>query len=663
MTEPLHFLLLGLASGAVYAALGISLVTVYKGTGVLNIAVGAMAAFPAFVYDELRRTGDLVLPLGPLGRIPTGGPRGTLVSLALALAVAALLGALIYLLVFKPLRGAPPLVRIVASVGVMLVLQALILVQFGSQTRSVAPLLPSGPVSVVGTTVPSDRIWLAVVVTLMTILLAAALRWTRIGLALRAAAESEKGAVLIGLSPDRLAITAWTVGSVVAALFAILVAPVTGLNGAILTLLVVPALAAALLGGLQRLGMTLGAGLAIGILQAEMSWLQTLAWYPEWARTGVKEGLPFLVIVVVLFVAGDRIPSRGTMLARRLPAAPEARHPGRTALIAGVAAIGVLALLPGGYRFAMMTSLAMALLALSLVVLTGFVGQVSLAQAAFAGIAGFTLSRLATDLGIGFPTAPILAALAAGAIGLIAGLPALRIRGDHLAIATLAAAMAAEQFLFKNPALVGGMGGNPVPNPTIGGVDLGVRLDGEFPRMAFAVLLVVVLAGAGWAVANLRSSRTGQRMLAVRSNERAAAAVGIDVARTKLTAFVISALIAGLGGAMLGYLRGTLSVESFSVFVSLQLLALAYLGGITTVSGAIVAGMLAPGGLLFVVVDRNIALGQYYLLLSGVGLVVTAILNPEGIVAAVRSVCSRGKMSSEEQPREEAKQIASTGPR
>jgi len=166
-------------------------------------------------------------------------------------------------------------------------------------------------------------------------------------------------------------------------------------------------------------------------------------------------------------------------------------------------------------------------------------------------------------------------------------------------------------------------------------------------------------------VTNLIRSGTGRRMLAVRSNERAAAAVGVSVSATKLLAFAVASGLAGMGGCFIGYSRGQLSAESFSVFTSLTFLAFAYLGGITSVGGALVAGLSAPLGLMFVVMDRNVDLGQSYALLAGVGLVTTAIFNPQGVAGKTaegfaesrqRKSAKSGKVPKEQETRHDVVQ-------
>ena len=630
MTDHLLFLIVGLGAGAAYAAIGMAVVTTYRGTGVINIAQGAMAMWAAFVYDELRRQGDLVLPVG---RVDLGDGLATWPALAAGVAAAAVLGLLLHLVVFRPLRSAPPLAKVVASVGVAITLQALVVLRFGTGRRAVPPALPDDPVRIGALSFSRDRIWFAALVVAIAVMLWAYGRFTRAGLATRAAAESERGAILLGYSPDRLAAATWVLSAVVGGTVAVFVSPSVGLEPASWTLMVVPGLACALLGRLTSVGVACAAGLALGAVESEITLLSARTWWPDWATVGVAESVPLLVIVAALFLLGPRLPARGSATVDPLPPVPRPRvqAPVVGALVA--AGVGALLLTEGSYRFGLITSMIVALMALSLVVLTGLVGQISLAQAAFAGSAGFALSKVGT--GLPFPLPLLVAALAATALGLLVAVPALRVRGVQLAVVTLAAGVAIENFVFENPKLTPTTG-NIIPDPRLLGLDLGVRRGAEVARWQFGILVLLVLTLAALAVANLIRSGTGRALLAVRSNERAAASLGVDVAAAKLVAFGMSAFLAGLGGALIGYSRGQLSATSFGVSVSLTLLAFAYLGGITSVGGALVAGTLAPLGIGYVVLDRATDLGEHYLLVSGILLVATAVLNPGGIAGTVR---------------------------
>ena len=592
----------------------------HRASGVLNFAHGAMAMYVTYVFAELRDSG------GPASFLP--------VAMALALLVAAVLGLLVHLLVFRPLRTAPPLSKVVASVGLMGVLQAAATLQFGPENRIVAAVLPADPVDLLGVTVPGDRLLLAAAAVATAAALAAVYRWTRFGLATRAAAEDESAAALLGHSPDRLAAVNWVLASVLAGAGGILLAPITALNPVSYTLFVVPALAAAVVGRMSRFGVTTAAALALGMaqsevvkLQSELSWLRTL---------NLRDGLPFLVIVVVVVWRGRLVPDRATPGAARLPRAGLPTRPGLALAGCGAAGTVALTVLSGSWRLGLIRSLIAAVVCLSIVVLTGYVGQLSLAQLALAGVAGFSLARLHTTLHVPFPLAPLLAACAAALVGLLVGLASRRVRGIDLAVVTLAAGIAVEELLFKNDALTGGFGGSRVPPPKAV-LDLGIDRPGaDFPRLAFGLLALAVLLAAAGAVARLRRGPLGRRMLAVRVNERAAEAAGVDVARTKLQAFVVASFLAGLGGALLAYGQGQLSFETFGVFTSLAFLAATYLGGVATVSGAVLGGLLVPGGLAFTALDRVAGLGEYALLLTASALVVVAVTAPQGLTGLVR---------------------------
>jgi len=632
----LVFALIGLGAGAVYAGLGAGLVVAYKGTGIVNFAQGAIAMWGTYVYSELRASGDLVFPLvGVPHRLHLGESVPFSAALALGIVSSALVGLAAHLVVFRPLRAAPTLAKVVASVGVMLTIQAIATLEFGSQQRVVASFLPNGRVEIAGLAVPQDRFYLAGFAIAAAALLWAWFRFTRIGLATRAAAENERAASLAGYSPDRLAGVAWLLSGALAGLFGILIAPLTGLNTVNFTLFIVPALAAALVGRLTSFGAACAAGLALGMAQSELLYLQTQSWYPRWAVAGAADALPFLLIIAALFAVGRSLPTRGAVRSERMPDVLRPTRVLAPAFVLTAVAASLLVVLDGSYRFGLIQSLILATLMLSFVVLTGLVGQISLAQAASAGVAGFALSKLGMHTGIPFPFSMLIAAGVATVLGVIAGVPALRIRGAQLAVVTLGAAVAIEEFVFNNPSFTP-LRGNLIPDPTLFGTNLGIRGGHAFVRLTFGFLALAVLLLAALGVANIARGGTGRRLLAVRSNERAAAAAGVSVASTKLLAFAVSSFIAGIGGAMLGYSRGQLSAASFDTFTGLEFLVFAYLGGITSITGALVAGLLAPLGLVFVVLNRVVDLGSYYLLVSGLTVIAVAIFNPEGLDGAAR---------------------------
>jgi len=196
---------------------------------------------------------------------------------------------------------------------------------------------------------------------------------------------------------------------------------------------------------------------------------------------------------------------------------------------------------------------------------------------------------------------PLLAAFGAMLFGLLVGFPALRVRSTNLAIITLAGGVTIAEFVFKNPAVIGDIesGGAKIPNPKLGSWDFGLVFGDKVSRPIFGVFLVVILVLLCIAVANIRRAGSGRVMLAVRGNERAAAAIGINVTNVKMTMFAFSSFIAGVGGTLIAYRFGSVSDLSYGVMASLTALSVAYLGGITSVSGAVTAGVTATAGVMF----------------------------------------------------------------
>ncbi|MCE3554864.1 ABC transporter permease [Pseudonocardia sp. RS11V-5] len=628
----LQFVVLGLGLGSIYIGLGTGLLLVHRATGIINFAQGAMAMWGAYVFAQLRVDGRLVFPIGSIefARRPT-----VAVAAVIGLVTAFVLGLVVHYLVFRPVRNAPVLAQVVVSVAVMITLQALVVLRFGANNIDVASILPEGTIHVLDVDLPTREIIMAAIMVVLAAAVWAYLRFTRAGVATRAASENERAAVLMGFSPDRLAAVAQVVAVMIGTISVMLGSSLTGLNPDNYTLLVVPALAVLLVARMESIGVVVVAALLLGAFQSVIGLLVTKSWWPVWAQSGLDQVIPFAVVMVILFVQGKRLPSRGSLQTLRLPdvAIPKLKPiPAVILLVLGVAA---LSLTTGTYRFGVTTSIIVMLLALSYVVITGYLGQISLAQGAFAGAAGFCLSKVTTEWGVPFPLSLILCALVATALGMLVALPAFRIRGAQLAIITIAAALAIERFVFNNYTLTPPEG-NPIADATLLGLNLGVREGRDLSRMAFSLMVLVVAAILVWVFIRVASGDTGRTFLAVRANERAAASSGINVRKTKLIGFAISAFIAGIAGCLIGFSRGQLSAESFTVFAGLQVLAVAYLGGITSVGGAIVAGVLGPLGIVYVLLRGVFDLGEYYPLISGLGLILTAILNPVGIAGATR---------------------------
>src|SRR5262249_40516495 len=278
----------------------------------------------------------------------------------------------------------------------------------------------------------------------------------------------------------------------------ILVAPLITLDAQTLAFQIVPALGAALLAGFSSFFIACFAGLAIGVIQSLLGYWSTQSWFPTDSGgapiRGLAELFVFLVIVLALFLRGASLPGRGEIVEKRLPAVPKPANLGRSAAIALV--VGGLSLIffPYDFRQAAINSMIGIVICLSLVVIIGYVGQISLVQLALAGACGFAMSHLTTDAGgvwASFPLSPLIGAAVATILGLVVAVSALRVRGVSLAVVTLAGAVALEQFGFLNSRWGGGDRGSPVSQPHLLGLDLSPAasfrgLDNSLPSPVFA---------------------------------------------------------------------------------------------------------------------------------------------------------------------------------
>jgi branched-chain amino acid transport system permease protein len=662
MKEYLQFALLGLGAGTLYAMLAQGMLLIYRGSGVINLAQGAMAMYIAYLYNDLRRGIFLIPPLpnpfalvqGVVGwfgyrlRLPSwpttirlGGSLGFWPSFTLAILVAAGLGLLLHFGIFRWIRNAPPLAKIVASLGIALMLQAIIALRFGAIGIPAKNSLPATVYHPLGTVVPEDRFLLLAIAASITVALAALSKHTRLGLSTRAAAENERGALMLGLSPDKLGALNWVLGAVLAGIAGILCAPLTGLDPESFVLFVIPALCALLVARFESFTVAALAALLIGILQSICVPLQShYSWFPQY---GADSAVPLLLIFVAMLFSGNRIPSRSTAGELRLPNFPRSE----ISLKAGASLFGLVfagvVFLPFAYRAGLINSVVGVVLTLSLVVVIGLAGQISFMQLAIGGFVALAMTRLSGDWHIPFPFSPIIAVAVAALAGVIVGLPALRVRGVQLAVLTLAAAYVFEKMALDNPTILRPTDeANSVGRPSLGGLQFGIYAHFPFgargvPSPAFGIFALLVATACLAGVVMLRRSRTGLGMLAMRGNERAAASVGVKIEKTKLIAFCIAAVLAGTAGVLSTYAYQGADPSSYSALTSISIVAVAYLGGVASLWGAVIGGVLVAGGLNQVVIQHLFHVGQFEALLVGIGLILTVVLNPEGIIGVLRT--------------------------
>lgn len=675
MKEALLYSIMGLGAGGFFALMAMGIVTAYKGSGVINFAHGAIAMYVAFQFFYLRNEGIFHLPWFDI--LPTktlnlpvrfslnnGVGVNVWLSAILAMATALLLGAGIHYLVFKPLRNAAPLGKVIGAIGVMTYFLGLASLHFGSQIPNPEAVLFNGKTFKNFLGLGGQVSYESLAFAALSIILGGVVWWfyayTRAGLATRAAAGNEKGAVLLGYSPDRLALYNWMLAAALAGVVGIFSGTITGSLGVgKFTGLIVPALGAALIGGMSSIPLAVAGGLVIGLLQNFTgTWMVSQRWFPEWGQSGIREAVPLIIIVIVLFTRGKSLPVRGNIEEKRLPLAPYPQRVGKYVAVfvplgfifaAGLPGDWGWAGLTGPWGFAFTTSLVAGMLGLSMVLLSGYVGQISLVQITLAGISAFVTARLiakggartaefdpfaVSGPGWPWPLAAIVGIAVAVIVGLLLAIPALRIRGVQLAVVTIAASISIYTFYFENSKLTALQGGSAYtfPKPTFFGVDIGsTSSSGLTDSPKFALFALIVLAGLCVFVANIRRGSSGRRFLAVRANERAAASAGIDVPKTKFLAFGLASAVAGVAGIMTAYQTSQTAATSWEYGIGLSALAFCYLGGITSINGAILGGMIAGGGIVaFFGTWNSPGLFNYTAIMGGIGMILTAVIHPAG---------------------------------
>lgn len=663
MNQILLLALGGIGIGGFYGLIATGIVIGHKGSGLINLDQAALAMYPAYVYITMREEGAIYLPWfdvipGPVD-LPTrlelaGGPTGKAVAIVTGVIFSMLLGLAMQYLVFGPLRNRPAISKLIGSLGALLYLQSIALYHFGARARTVDGIIPNGGIDNpfgLGGRLAVERIVIACVAVVIGLGVAAYYRFSRVGLATRAGEESEKGATLLGYSIPRLAAINWVLSTTITGLAGMLFLDITSITPSRFTLFIVPALGAALLGNLTSPALAAFGGIAIGVAQSAGAGLALEEWWPHWLpEEGVREAIPLLVIVGFQMVRGNLIPLRSTRLEERFPAAPNLKRtwPGVMALVLAVAYLMNTGSTVTQSR--LLTSLIAAVLMMSSVVLVGWLGQVSLANLAFAGVAAYLATRFASDGttvgnnpfaidGPGFPAplAALLGIAVAVVVGLLVATPALRIRGVQLAVVTLAAAVAATELVMANPSITSpaARSNAPVPPPNWFGVDLSVApgANGFTDRTNLTIFATAAVAVLGVGVANLRRGAVGRRFLAIRANERAASAAGIDVTRGKLLGFGIASAIAGVAGVLTAYQQTVLQITTWSALAGIANLSLLFLGGVGRLAGVALGAILTPGGLLSQTSEKGEILQSA---VAGAAMIAVAIFRPDGVVSLIR---------------------------
>ncbi|MFJ2746822.1 ATP-binding cassette domain-containing protein [Streptomyces sp. NPDC087297] len=584
MGDLLVFVLSGLVSGALYALLATGLVLSYSASGLFNFAHGATAYLCALTFYELHS--GLGWPAVPA-------------ALLVVLVLAPGLGWGLDRLMFRRLARVGETAQIVATIGLLVALPAAGLWVVELLGDAGAPVKPAenqfglpgvGPSPAQswqlaeGVGIDSDQLITWVVTALVAVALWVLMRHTRLGLQLRAAVDNRSLTELRGISADRLSSVAWMIASGLAGLAGVLATPLLGLSAHDFTLFLFVSATAAVIGRFASVPLAFAGGLGLGVLQ------NLVAGYASFAEsvTGFRTAVPFLILFGGLLVLTRRARTAGVAAADAPPVdhlagASWGRRWGVWAAGAVLLCLAFYTVTTPFWSGLLAQGLAVALVFMSFTVVTGLGAMVSLAQGTFvtgaALVAGLLMSR-----GWPFVAALAVGTCVAALLGALVALPALRLGGRSLALATLALAFLADQVLFQLRWLRNGDAGWSIPRPVFGPVDLS---DDRALGVALVVLVALVAAG----LSALRNSPSGRAMLAVRSAPAAAVASGVSVLRTKLLLFTLSAGLAGFGGVLYASYNTRITATDFTAMTGLVWLAVVVAAGVRRPQYAVVAGL------------------------------------------------------------------------
>ena len=557
MEDFLALAVLGVVIGCVYALTATGLVVTYTTSGVFNFAHGAIGMVAAFTYWQLT--------------VAWGVP--VLLALLLVLLVLApLFGALVERVLIRPIQGGSPDLPLVVTLGLLLFLIGVANVVWKPTETRVLPRFLDGlePLQVGALAVSWNQVLVVLTAGAVAVGLRLLFTRTRLGIAMRGVVDDPDLAAMAGVSPARVQQFSWALGASLAALAGILLAPVVNLSILVLTLLVINGYAAALFGRLQSLPRTALGALALGLTETMVVGYGSSDF---WRALGPVLPMVFLFFALVLLPA-NRLRA-GAVLGSSVPTVPSLRS---SLAWGGALLLAVLALAPvlstndlaiGGRAFVLGITL------LSLVLLTGYAGLVSLCQLAFVGLGAYAMGTWGGGSLLGLAAAVLLAAGA----GALVALPTLRLRGLYLALATFAFANAMDKVFFDR---------RFGENDSLAVPRLELPLVDTTGDQAFFVLTAVVFTACAVGVLAVRRGRWGRQLTALNDSPAACATLGLNTTWTKLVVFSAAAGLAGLSGALFGGLRGSVSPNDFVALTSLVLLLSLRIGGINTVTGALV---------------------------------------------------------------------------
>jgi branched-subunit amino acid ABC-type transport system permease component len=566
MRDYLPYIVVGLGAGSVYAIAAMGLVVTYKTSGIFNFAHGAVGMAATYAFYTLR--------------VDAGWP--TVLAAAVAvLGVGPAMGVVIDRLLLRRLVGAPSSTYVVVSLGLLVALQGIFVATYGAAPRRVEPFLPQSTFRLPGVNVGWDQAILVGIAALSGLGLVLFFR-TRFGVLTRAVVDDRDLATLARVDAGRVTSASWVIGCAFAALSGVLLSPILGVDAVILTLLVIQAFGAAAVGRLVSLPLTYAGALAIGVAAS----LSTKFVVDHPSLAGVPASLPFVVLFAVLVFSRRGKFADLTRTDQRAGGAggvAGARFPAR--LLVGLALVG--AFLPGRLDSARLLTatavVAFVLIFSSLGLLVGMSRQVSLCHVVFVALGATTLARL-LDAGVPYLPALLLAGLILVPVGAVVAIPAIRLSGLFLALATFGFGVLAQNLLYQTKAGFGGKAILSIDRPEL----FGVSLRGDTAYYVF--VLLVVVAGVA-AVEVMRVTRLGRILRALADSPLGVQSLGINPVVPRVLVFCFTAFLAAVAGGLLGTLTLSVNAQTFDFFQSLLWVTVLVTAGPSSLGGAVIAAV------------------------------------------------------------------------
>ena len=619
----------GFIDGLIYALIAIGLVLIYKATGVINFAQGAIGTFGGFVMGMLMVNYDLPYWLAAI----------------IAISAAAGISTVTELLVVRRLFTKPRLLLFVATLGVaqLVALVQVWLPTVDERVEYPTPINGLWKFDSLNILLRGEQVTVLIVVPILVIVLGYLLQRTRFGLAVRSAADNPGAAQLAGLSIRAVSTQVWLIAGVLAGVSTLLIGPVQqldagGIGSSLGPELLLFSLTAAMFGQLQSFPRALGGGIVIGIVNRLVLANKGKGFLADW---GIGNGSNLLAIflillILMLFIArGSRTSEQSWVLTPRLRSAhkdlvqyPAYKWVSRLGMVVlALAFIGLPWVIDKPSRLiAFAGVMVVMLIVLSAVVLTGWAGQLSLGQYAFAGVGAFMTAYYSASLN--YFLALGIGVLWGILVALVVGIPALRIKGLYLGIATLGFSLVAGRWILSIDRLnTNAAGGAKVKPPVLFG-----RYDLRTDKEAYYYLCVAAVAVVIYLLWRMRHSGIGRTLIAVRDNEMTASAYTISPTRAKLIAFAVSGGIGALAGGLLVPATGSLRSLAFQPSESLLVMSIAVVGGISSITGGVLGTVFLVG--VPTVFESS---AQVRLFSSGLGMLVVLMYFPGGLISLLHN--------------------------